>query len=119
MAGSKRTPLSRRRKPIFDDETLALFVELEATPTRLRKADDFKARDRELHRRLGLGGEWFCSVCSVLDRREAHHRPDSPQAADFNRMREARLALIKAATDRGYMIAGKPPSSSRDPRLNA
>jgi hypothetical protein len=82
---TNRTPRDRHRKPRIDDETLALFVELEAAPPRRRESDSFKAQDKELHQRLGLWGERLCSQVSVLDRREEHHRPGSPQAADTTR----------------------------------
>ena len=57
---TKRTPLDRRRKPLIDAETLALFTRLEAVPMRQRKTQAFKDKDRELARRLGLGDEWLC-----------------------------------------------------------
>jgi hypothetical protein len=105
---TKRHPLDRRRKPVIDDEAVALFCELEAE---LGERDylhegrgaEFKARDKDLHQRLGLGGEWFCSVVSVLDRRTEHHSPGSPQDADFRRVRAVRLRLIEAARERGLM----------------
>jgi hypothetical protein len=122
MNNSKRTPLNRHRKPLFDDETLRLFVELENTPKRGRYPSDDRAwwaKDKELHRRLGLSSEWFCSCCGVTDRRKAHHSPDSPQAADFERVRAVRETLLAAAVERGYLIPPKPARTSRDRPLNA
>jgi hypothetical protein len=116
---TKRTPLERRRLPILDDETLTLFVTLETTPPRERRSDKFKQRERELHERLGLAHEWFCSVCSVLDARSEHHRPGSLQVGDFKRMREVRLALLAEARARGLLTAAKPASTAREPRAAA
>jgi hypothetical protein len=95
---TKRTPLNRQRSPRIDSETLALFVELEAVPPRQRKGVEFRQRDRELHQRLGLGSEWFCSVCSVLDgSRVPYYAAGSPQEDDWRRVRTTRLQLLAAA----------------------
>ena len=51
---------------------LALFMELNAVPKRRRESQSFK--DRELARRLGLGGEWLCDVTSVTDDERVSHR---------------------------------------------
>ena len=53
---------------------LALFMELNAVPKRRRESQSFKDRDRELARRLGLGGEWLCDVTSVTDDERVSHR---------------------------------------------
>jgi hypothetical protein len=107
---TKRHPLNRHRRAPIDDQALRLFVELEAElggRNYLHEdcSDAFKRRDKELHQRLGLGGEWFCSVVSVLDRRAAHHSPGSPQDADFRRVRAVRLRLLEAAQARGLTVA--------------
>jgi hypothetical protein len=95
---AKRTPLERRRTPRIDDETLRLFTELEHAPLQHRKSDDFKQRDRELARRLGLGGEWLCSVASVTNRkRTSYYREGSPQREDWLRVRAVRNQLLAAA----------------------
>jgi hypothetical protein len=99
---TKRHPLNRRRSVPIDDETLRLFVELERTPKRGRDPSDDRewwAKDKELHHRLGLSSEWFCSCCSVTDRREEHHR-------------------LAAAKERGLLTAVNPTRTSRDPRLD-
>ena len=109
-----RTPRERPRKPLIDDETLALFVKLESQGRRdLRSDRAFSDQDRELHRRLGLGAEWFCSVVSVLDRATEHYRPDSIQGEDFRRVRAVRLQLLEEARRRGYEIAAEPPPTAR------
>jgi hypothetical protein len=95
---TKRTPLNRARKAIIDAGTLALFVELENTPMRRRHSAEFKRRDRELARRLGLGSEWFCACCSVLDRdREPCHPPGYARNDSFWMVRAVRLQLLEAA----------------------
>ena len=45
---AKRTPLERRHRATIDFETVRLFVELENTPPRQWRSDDFKQRSREL-----------------------------------------------------------------------
>jgi hypothetical protein len=119
MGGTKRTRVSRLRSPPFDAETLALFVDLEAAPPRRGESDGFKAQDKELHQRLGLWGERLCSQVSVLDRREEHHRPGSPQAADFKRVRRVRLALLEAAKEGGLPTSTDRPRTDANRRLNA
>jgi hypothetical protein len=78
-------------------------------------ARGFKARDKELHQRLGLWGERLCSQVSVLDRDDEYYRPGAFQEDDWRRCHEARLALMEAAWERG-LIAANPPSTSRTPR---
>jgi hypothetical protein len=71
---TKRIPRNRGRTPTIDGETLALFIELENVPKRRRTSQTFKDRDRALARRLGLGGEWMCDVCSVTDSSRVSYR---------------------------------------------
>jgi hypothetical protein len=103
---SKRTLLRRERRLTFDAETLALFVKLERMP---RRRSDRSKEERELHRRLGLESEWFCSVVSVLDRARSHHSPGSPQADDWRRCYKVRLQLLAAAAEQGILPAGARP----------
>ena len=94
---TKRTPLDRRRKPLIDAETLALFTRLEAVPMRQRKTQAFKDKDRELARRLGLGGEWLCCIQSVLD----HGKTPPPKHLacheSWFRVKAVREQLLEAA----------------------
>jgi hypothetical protein len=94
---TKRTVINRQRTPPIDAETVKLFAELEAVPPRRRKSDEFKARDRELHRRLGLGGEWLCAVVSVLDRGPHYYLPESPHHEGAERVRAMRERLLAMA----------------------
>ena len=61
-----------------------------------------KAKDRELHRLLGLGGQWFCSCASVTDGsplRSAGMTP--PTYLDHQKVRGVRqqlLAVLKEKT---------------------
>jgi hypothetical protein len=113
MTGARRTPLNRNRKPIVDDETLALFAKLETSD---RSAPDFKPQDRELARRLGLHGEWFCSVVSVTDRDDHPCRgPEYLATQDWYKVRDVRNMLLEAARQRGYLPARQPASTRRDP----
>ena len=59
MTGPRRTILDRRRRPLIDPETVALFRELEAVPMRQRESREFWERAYGLHKRLGLNGEFF------------------------------------------------------------
>jgi hypothetical protein len=47
---------AKARRPVFDAETIALFVELERMP---RQSPQFEERSRALAERLGLMNEWF------------------------------------------------------------
>jgi hypothetical protein len=95
---AKRTPLNRHRKPLFDAETLALFVELEQTPMRRRKSRAFSDRTTNCIAGLGLGAARLCSQVSVLGRETAPYRPPGyPQHDDWMRTRGVRLALLEAA----------------------
>jgi hypothetical protein len=92
---TNRTPLNRHRTPLFDEETVALFVELENTPPRRRKSKEFDQKDYALHKRLGLGGERLCSQVSVLDRRATYYRPEAViQYEDWRRVHGVRLQLL-------------------------
>jgi hypothetical protein len=44
MAGTKRTPLNRHRKPTFDSTTVRLFLELDATPEEQREDAELSGR---------------------------------------------------------------------------
>jgi hypothetical protein len=74
-----------------------LFAELENTPARQRKSEEFKAKDRELARRLDLTTEWWM-MCNVLDRAtKPCHPPWCSAHAGFFKCREVRLPLLDAA----------------------
>jgi hypothetical protein len=93
---TNRTPINRTRTPIIDAETLALFVELDAVPKRRRDTDTFKQRDRELARRLDLGGEWMCDVCSVTDASHKSYRTGMHHDS-WLKVRAVRLRLLALA----------------------
>jgi hypothetical protein len=77
---------------------LRQFVELESVPMRQRRSAEFKARDRELAERLGLMDEWFCMVCSVLDRESAPCHPEGYARNDaWRKVRAVRKQLLAAA----------------------
>lgn len=94
---TKRTPLDRRRRPLIDASTLALFVRLENASARERKSDEFKREDRELARRLGLGEEWLCCVQSVTNRRTIPPPPQLHCHHSWFRVRAVREQLLAAA----------------------
>jgi len=93
---TNRTPINRMRTPIIDREALALFVELENTPKRRRNTHTFKQRDRELARRLDLGGEWMCDVCSVTDASRRSYRTGMHHDS-WLKVRAVRLRLLALA----------------------
>jgi hypothetical protein len=93
---TKRTVLDRQRTPQIDAETLRMFVELESVPMRRRKSQSFKDRDRALARRLGLGGEWLCDVCSVTDPRRQSYRTGFHHDS-WLKVRAVRLRLLALA----------------------
>jgi hypothetical protein len=93
---TKRTTINRQRTPTIDAETLALFVELNAVPMRRRDTDTFKQRDRALARRLDLGGEWMCDVCSVTDPSRKSYRTGFHHDA-WLKVRAVRLRLLAMA----------------------
>jgi hypothetical protein len=93
---TNRTPINRTRTPIIDAETLALFVELNAVPKGRRDTDTFKQRDRELARRLDLGGEWLCDVCSVTDASHKSYRTGMHHDS-WLKVRAVRLRLLALA----------------------
>jgi hypothetical protein len=95
---TKRVPLDRRLTPPLTPEIVRLFVKLERAPPRQRKTEEFKARSRELARRLGLGYEWLCMQTSVLDREAAPcHPPGYARNESWRKVRAVRDRLIQAA----------------------
>jgi hypothetical protein len=97
---------AKGRKSVFSDDALALFAELNAVPLRNRD-DDFKARDRELARMLGLGGQWLCSVASVTDGRPLRPASMTPSTyADHVKVRVVRERLLAAIGEKTAPIMG-------------
>jgi hypothetical protein len=95
MPAKART--AKKRRPSFDDETLELFVRLEATP---RDRRGFRDGDRQLARRLGLMTEWWGGQ-SVLDRSdEPCHPPSCCAFGEWHRCRSVREALLAAVANR-------------------
>ena len=78
-----------------------MFAELERVPTRDRKSDEFKAKDHQLARLLGLESEWFCSVASVTDPRRPPRRPSMLADHDHLRVYAVREVLLEAAKKKG------------------
>jgi hypothetical protein len=81
-------------------------MRLDAVPMRQR-GDEFKADDKRLARLLNLGGEWFCSVCSVTNRGLINPEWMSPHVyADKVKVRAVREQLLQASKEK----------ASEDPR---
>jgi hypothetical protein len=94
---AKRRIINRPRRATFTPEVLEIFRTLEATPPRDRKGDEFKRRDRELARLLGIEHEWFCSVASVTDRARPNPLPTRPAEHDRVKVYAVRRALLAAS----------------------
>jgi hypothetical protein len=111
--------VAKQRRPAFSDEALALFRQLEAVPERMRQDNrEYHARDLELHRMLGLGGERICSVSSVLDRDEPlwiTYRPREA-VAEWERVWATRQALLAAAAVHTLEKPRKENAPGRDRR---
>jgi hypothetical protein len=107
---TNRKPTRRgRRPPRYTAETLALFAELEAAPPRRLSRQDFKDKECQLARLLGLPPPWL-SGSSVLDRERAPCRPEGMCAReDWFRCRDMRQKLLEAAAQ----SAGKTGAGSR------
>ena len=78
------------------DSRLAV-ARLDATPRRERRSEQFEEEERELHDRLGLSTEHFCSIVSVLDReRDPCRGPEYQATTDWHTCRRVRLELLAA-----------------------
>jgi hypothetical protein len=93
---TKRTPRNRDRNPPISPEALAEFVALSKVPKRQRDVVELKAREKALHRMLGLGGEWLCDVCSVFDAGRVSHRTGFHHES-WLKVRAVRLRLLALA----------------------
>jgi hypothetical protein len=98
VSGTKRTPIHRRALgPHVTPDVVALFAELEQTPARKRRGDQFKAVEHELARKLNLVSEWW-TCNSVLDTSRSPCHPSGYIAnAHWHRVRRVREALLAAA----------------------
>ena len=94
---TKRTIISRRRRPLLSPEAVTLFAVLERVPLRHRHRQDFRDRERELMRALGLTAE-FWTANSVLDRSPGPCHPEEYVAhGDWHTCRKVRERLLEAA----------------------
>jgi hypothetical protein len=89
-----RTPKGRRQ--VFSQAVCELFAELDSVPSRQRGSAEFQAKDRELHRLLGLGYAWLCAGASVTDRRSHLPPPWLSAYADCVKARRVREVLLEA-----------------------
>jgi hypothetical protein len=93
---TKRTPLNRCRTPPIPPEAVELFKKLSKVPKRRRDNPEFRERDRTLHRMLGISGDWFCDVVSVLDTERVSHRTGIHHET-WLRVRAVRERLLELA----------------------
>ena len=83
------------RRPVFDSETLELFVRLEYMPPGARGSPEFWSGERALARRLNLVHEWWLGS-SVLDHSLGPcHPPGHFAHKDWYRVRAVRCALLE------------------------
>jgi hypothetical protein len=97
---TNRTPIKRPWRPSFSPEAIRLFAELETAPARHRQRREFRDREHQLARLLGLTSE-FWTGNSVLDRSKAPCHPEGYITNDDWRtcrsVRKALLQVTKAA----------------------
>jgi hypothetical protein len=105
---TKRTILSRPRRPPFSPEVIALFVRCEAT----RRRDwAFSDEAHQLARMLGLTTEYWTGN-TPLDRSRAPSYPETCAAhADWHKCRIVRRRLIAAAAALAE-VRGEPPAAA-------
>jgi hypothetical protein len=109
----RRNP--KERRPVFSDEIIALFEELDAVPLRKRESSAFKSDDRRLAHMLGLGAEWLCAVFSVTGRGPLRSEHSPPTRADREKVRAARLQLLEALKRRDKQNATASAASVAEP----
>jgi hypothetical protein len=79
---------------------LELFRRLDRVPLSRRESDVFRAQAMELHQMLDLEAEHFCSIVSVLDRRDESHRlPGCCAYTDWMKTHAVRLQLLAAVKE--------------------
>ena len=90
--------VAKALRPIFSDEALGLFLELEQARQNPRTDPKLQDKSRQLARMLGLVDEWFCSVCHVNDgSSQSGYPPGHLTDNAFWRVREVRKQLLAAA----------------------
>jgi hypothetical protein len=94
---TNRTPISRPRVPSLTPEIIALFTELEGTPTprHWRKTQEFARKSQRLAGLLGLSDAWWMSV---RVEKADDPRPRKGLAAHdwWPRVQAVRAALLEA-----------------------
>jgi hypothetical protein len=93
---TNRTPIHRHRRPTFTTEVVELFLELEQTPPRRRKSEEFIAKSKRLAGLLGLSTEWWAMQC--VEGGNNKFRPYKPLAAHdyWLTVQRVRAALLEA-----------------------
>jgi hypothetical protein len=94
MPAKLREPKDRR--PVFTDELLDLFSELEVWPLRRRHGTEWNAKSKRLAGLLGLSSEWW--TCQhVNDTEPPCGPPDGAARTNWVTCREMRQRLLEAA----------------------
>jgi hypothetical protein len=90
--------VAKALRPVFSDEAVELFAELERARQNPRTHPKFQDKSRQLARMLGLIDEWVCAVCHVNDgSSESGYPPGHLTDVAFWRVREVRKQLLAAA----------------------
>jgi hypothetical protein len=110
---TNRSPLTRQRNPMIDEEVLALFVSIERGPPSGRKP--YSEPSRELARKLDLIDLWWMGCTPCDDSLEPCHPPWCSAHEGWHRCRRIREELLALAVERGLMTAANPAPSSRKP----
>jgi hypothetical protein len=85
---------AKERRYGLSPEALSLFAELEATPLQCQYREDYREREHELARLMGLVSE-FWTGNSVLDRSAGPcHPPEYIAHEDWHRCRAVREQLL-------------------------
>jgi hypothetical protein len=95
---TNRTPISRPRVPSLTPEILALFTELENTPTprHWRKTQEFARKSQRLAGLLGLSDEWWMML-RVEKANDPRPREGLAAHVLWPRVQAIRAALLEAS----------------------
>jgi hypothetical protein len=84
------------RRPQFSGEVVELFVQLERTPARQRRTQEFTDGSKRLARALNLSAEWWAG-CAVEDGEKPQPRAGLVAHEYWLTTRRMRAALLEAA----------------------
>jgi hypothetical protein len=105
--------VAKTLRPIFSDEAIELFAELERARGNPRTDPKYQDKSRQLASMLSLTDEWYCSVCHVNDGSSRSGYP-AGHLTDiaFWRVREVRKQLLAACAERLEAAAVEEPPTA-------